>query len=115
MSASISQFICSQSLSQSANLVEMDYPFVYRDCSTSNARCLNGTVCYFDSSVVIPPVRRRFRCDLVYLFTIMIDDGISAGDDTEGERGSEGECGEEEHLKRSDTQASRPNERANWG
>src|SRR4029453_16767153 len=99
--------ICTQSLSQSANLVEMDYPFVYRDCTTSNARCLNDTGCHFDPSVVIPPARRRFRCDLVYLFTIMIDDRISAGDDTEGERSSEGECGEKEHLKCSHPKASR--------
>ena len=58
--------------------------------------------------------RRQFRSDLVYLFTIMIDDGISAGDGTEGERGSEGECGEEEHLKCSHPKASRPDEPRNW-
>ena len=33
------------------------------------------------------------------MFAVMIDDGISAGDEAERERGGEGEHGEEEHLK----------------
>ena len=37
----------------------------------------------------------------------MIDDGISAGDDTECERGGKGEPGEEKHLKCRHTKASR--------
>jgi hypothetical protein len=37
----------------------------------------------------------------------MIADGISAGDDTERERGGEGEPGEEKHLKCRHTKPSR--------
>ncbi len=44
------------------------------------------------------------------MFAVMIDDGISAGDDTERERGGEGEPGEEKHLKCRHTKASRRDE-----
>ena len=46
---------------------------------------------------------RRGRTSLVCAFAIIIDDGIRAGDETECERGGEGEHGEEEHLKCSHT------------
>ena len=40
----------------------------------------------------------------------MIDDRISAGDETEGERGGKGEDGEEEHLKCGHAEAGRCDE-----
>src|SRR5204863_8940531 len=46
------------------------------------------------------------RCSLVDMLSIMIEDGIRAGDQTERERGGEGEPGEEEHLKCGHTEAS---------
>ena len=40
----------------------------------------------------------------------MIDHRISAGDETEGERGRKGEHGEEEHLERRHPEAGRGDE-----
>ena len=37
---------------------------------------------------------------LIFEFAVMIDDGISAGDEAERKSGGKGEHGEEEHLER---------------
>jgi hypothetical protein len=52
---------------------------------------------------------------LVYMFAIMIDDGISAGDEAERERGREGESGEKEHLKCGHAETGRCDEPGNGG
>ena len=54
-------------------------------------------------------------CSLVDMLSIVIGDGVGLGDETERERGGEGEPGEEQHLKCGDAKAGRCDESRNRG